>query len=77
MSFLTWVASVFDVARMEMITHCGLERRQKNKQDQDLKEGDNGSYLTVIRSSCPLSRSSRMGGSIGRLPEEISQGHSR
>ena len=42
MSFLNWVASVFDVARMEMITHCGLERRQKNKQDQDLKEGDNG-----------------------------------
>ena len=42
MSFLNWVASVFDVARMEMITHCGLERRQKNKQDQDLKEGNNG-----------------------------------
>ena len=42
MSFFNWVASVFDVARMEMITHCGLERRQKNKQDQDLKEGDNG-----------------------------------
>ena len=42
MSFLNWVASVFDVARMEMITHCGLERRQKNNQDQDLKEGNNG-----------------------------------
>ena len=42
MSFLNWVASVFDVARMEMITHCGRERRQKNKQDQDLKEGNNG-----------------------------------
>ena len=39
MSFLTWVASVFDVARMEMITHCGLERRQKEQPGSGFEGG--------------------------------------